>query len=270
MNTNNFLEASFDEIIFHNRNKNYGAYVLRQEQERNTKIALLSSCTFFCMLLLIPFLKNIFSNNNNQPPFKELVFEVYDLPSILPKRDEIKLTPPPSAANTQRSVEMVVRRQENMIDENIPTQEQLSQSNIGTVTTDNPAGNYAGAELGVPSGTGIEPPAVVQPPLNSIVDFPEILPEFPGGEKALYQFISKHVFYPERAKQLEQEGKVFLKFVVNEDGKVSNVEVLRKVGFGFDEESTRVVSMLPAFRPAMQNGRNVKARYIIPISFKLN
>jgi len=269
MKTYNFSEASFDEIIFHNRNKNYGAFVLRQEQERNTKIALLTSCTLVGALLLIPFFKNLLGKNVAAPENQNVIITVVDVPYFSNEKKEIKLTPPPQAANTTRSVEMVVRRQDEIVEEPIATQQELSQTNIGTITNDI-VGSDARLGEGVPDGGGIEATPVVQPPVSNIVDFPEVMPEFPGGEKALYQFISRNVVYPERAKQMEQEGKVYLKFVVNEDGKVSNVEVLRKAGFGFDEESARVVSMLPTFKPAMQNGRNVKSRYIIPIAFRLN
>jgi len=269
MKTNNFLEASFDEIIFHNRNKHYGAFVLRQQQERNTRFALIATCTLVGALLLIPFFKTLLGKNTVAPEEPKVVVTVVDIPTFSTPKKEIKLTPPPAASNTTRSVEMVVRRQDDVAEEPIATQQQLSQSNVGTTTSDI-GNNNAGVGEGTPEGTGIEAPAVVPPATNVIVDFPDVMPEFPGGEKALYQFISKHMVYPDRAKQLDEEGKVFVKFVVNEDGSVSNVEVVRKAGFGFDEESARVISMLPIFKPAIKNGRNVRTPYVIPIAFKLH
>lgn len=93
--------------------------------------------------------------------------------------------------------------------------------------------------------------------------------EFPGGDKALYNFISKNVSYPVIAQENGIQGKVYVKFVVNEQGKVSNGEVLRGVDSSLDKEALRVIKSLPNFKPGKQRGKPVKVFYNAVINFQL-
>ncbi|MEO1253908.1 MAG: energy transducer TonB [Bacteroidota bacterium] len=97
----------------------------------------------------------------------------------------------------------------------------------------------------------------------------EDMPEFPGGEVALLEYIAKNVKYPRKAKNLGIEGRVFLKFVIDSDGSISNVELMKGIGAGCDEEAIRVVKMLPNFIPGKQRGVPVKVQMQLPINFKL-
>jgi len=93
--------------------------------------------------------------------------------------------------------------------------------------------------------------------------------EFPGGDKALYNFISKSVNYPVIAQENGIQGKVYVKFVVNETGKVGNAEILRGVDQSLDKEALRVINSLPSFKPGKQRGRSVKVFYNAVIYFQL-
>jgi len=97
----------------------------------------------------------------------------------------------------------------------------------------------------------------------------EQMPEFPGGDKALYQFLAKNIKYPAVAKDNGIEGKVYIKFVINEDGSVSQANVARGIGGGCDEEALRVVKDMPKWKPGKQRGKNVKVWYTLPVYFKL-
>ena len=90
---------------------------------------------------------------------------------------------------------------------------------------------------------------------------------FPGGEAKLYEFIRNNVKYPQLAKGIT--GRVFLTFVVEKDGTLSNVQALRKIGGGCDEEAIRVVKSMPKWKPGSQRGRNVRCSFTIPIKFTL-
>lgn len=92
---------------------------------------------------------------------------------------------------------------------------------------------------------------------------------FPGGEAKLYEFIRNNVKYPELAKETGIEGTVFVQFVVEKDGTLSNVQALRKIGGGCDEEAIRVVKSMPKWKPGSQRGRNVRCSFTIPIKFTL-
>jgi periplasmic protein TonB len=96
-------------------------------------------------------------------------------------------------------------------------------------------------------------------------------PEFPGGTNEMYRFISVNVRYPQLEKEKGVQGKVFVKFVVEADGSITNVSILKEVpnGPGLSKESMRVVSMMPKWKPGMKNGKAVRTEMVVPINYKL-
>jgi len=97
----------------------------------------------------------------------------------------------------------------------------------------------------------------------------DAMPAFPGGDAALLKFIADSTHYPKEAKDHAIQGKVITRFMVKEDGSVSDVSVLKGVSPSLDNESIRVVKMLPKFTPGILNGKNVPVWYIVPITFNL-
>jgi len=97
----------------------------------------------------------------------------------------------------------------------------------------------------------------------------EEMPQFPGGETALRKYIAENVRYPEMAKENDIQGTVYVRFVVDEKGKVTNVELLRGVDPLLDKEALRVVSSLPNWKPGKQRGKAVKVSHSVPIKFAL-
>jgi TonB family protein len=98
----------------------------------------------------------------------------------------------------------------------------------------------------------------------------EEMPEYPGGKKALYAFMGENIKYPEDAKKKGTAGTVFVTFVIEKDGKVSGVKLLRGVSESLDKEALRVVSSMPAWKPGKQKGKAVRVQYNLPIKFSLN
>lgn len=97
----------------------------------------------------------------------------------------------------------------------------------------------------------------------------ENMPEFPGGEAAMYKFIGKNIEYPRMAKESGISGRVFITFVVERDGSVSDVQILRGIGGGCDEEAVRVIRKMPRWSPGKQRGKPVRVQYRMPIKFTL-
>lgn len=97
----------------------------------------------------------------------------------------------------------------------------------------------------------------------------EQMPEFPGGEKALLTFISKNLKYPRQAQQMGIQGRVHVQFVIDKDGSVTNIKLVRGIGAGCDEEAMRVLGMLPKFSPGKQRGKPVRVQMQLPVFFKL-
>lgn len=94
-------------------------------------------------------------------------------------------------------------------------------------------------------------------------------PEFPGGTAKLLEYVRKNLKYPMMARESDIQGRVFVGFVVEKDGSISNVQVIRGIGGGCDEEAVRVVQSMPKFKPGKQRGNPVRVQYTLPIVFKL-
>ena len=112
----------------------------------------------------------------------------------------------------------------------------------------------------------IEEEEVVEQEIFQIV---EEMPSFPGGEQKLLEFVAKNTKYPQIARESGIQGRVFIGFVVEPDGSISNVKVLRGIGGGCDEEAVRVIKSLPKWKPGKQRGKAVRVSYQIPVNFKL-
>lgn len=94
-------------------------------------------------------------------------------------------------------------------------------------------------------------------------------PEFPGGMEGLYQWLATNVKYPEHAKENGIQGRVVVKFVIEKDGSVSDVRIMRSPNDELSEEAIRVVKAMPKWKAGRQNGKKVRVQYMLPINFKL-
>ena len=112
--------------------------------------------------------------------------------------------------------------------------------------------------------------APVEEKVDTIFDVVETQPEPPGGMSAWNQYLSKNLKYPTQARRMGIEGSVIVVFVVNTDGSIQDVDVLRGIGGGCDEEAVKVVSNAPKWTPGKQRGRPVRTRMRLPIRFKLS
>jgi protein TonB len=98
----------------------------------------------------------------------------------------------------------------------------------------------------------------------------EQMPEFPGGLNELYRYIGKNINYPQVAKEVGIQGTVFVKFIIERDGSISNVELLRSIGGGCDEEAMRVIQAMPSWSAGLQLGKPVRVSYNLPVKFTLH
>ena len=126
-------------------------------------------------------------------------------------------------------------------------------------------GDPNGMDPGIVEAAPPEVPREGDAPVE-VFTFVEQMPEFNGN---LNDYLNKNLIYPKAAKDAKIEGKVVVQFIVNETGSISNASVIKKIGWGMDEEAIRVVSNMPNWKPGKQNGRPVKTRYTLPITFKL-
>lgn len=267
----NYQNTSMLDMIFEHRNKSYGAYELRQTYGRTVSTALLITLTSVLLLCFGKFLSDKLKGNP-----KALLGPIVTIDPIPPidltqKKIEMEKPKPQmkqqaQAKATQRNVEMEVV-QNNHADDTIPTVAQLRNVEAGTTT------NISGNTIGATDGKGNMKTFETQTEVavdESVHLTVEVMPEFPGGEKKLMEFLSKNTYYPDFEKEMGIEGKTFTKFVVNEDGSISNTEIMRSESRGFSTEAKRVVALLPKFKPGMQQGRAVKVQFVLPFCFTLS
>lgn len=102
-----------------------------------------------------------------------------------------------------------------------------------------------------------------------IFDMPEQMPKFPGGGDAMEQFINDNIKYPAEAKSKNIQGKVYVQFIVEKDGSISEVSIRRGAHKSLDDEAIRVVKLMPNWEPGAMRGKKVRVRYTLPITFSL-
>ncbi|MDG1331825.1 MAG: energy transducer TonB [Crocinitomicaceae bacterium] len=122
----------------------------------------------------------------------------------------------------------------------------------------------------------IEPPELLpEPPpppmsLNPIIDFPDVEPRYPGGEGELMEFISKNIKYPQIDLENGDQGRVILEFIVEKDGEVNEVKILRGVSATMDKEAKRVIELMPNWKPGEAGGKIVRTKMRLPVTFRLD
>lgn len=119
------------------------------------------------------------------------------------------------------------------------------------------------------SGRQLMAQADTEDTTQSVPVIVEVMPEFPGGQEALFKWLSQNVSYPDGAKEQNIEGKVYVRFVIDKFGKPGNIEIARPAHPLLDEEAKRVVALMPDWVPGKQSGKDVAVSYTLPLNFKL-
>lgn len=263
----NVTKKDFNELVFEDRNKSYGAYVLRKKYSDNILIALLVGIAVLGILSAIPFISGLLGTAETEVAVP-VDFSNVPPPPIDEKKEEIiPPPPPPQEAPAQQQVESVEFKAPVVTAEEvtqITTTEEVKASNPGEVTQEGSKDFFSLPSEGDGQGK------VAEIETNKVFTIVEVMPEFTGGQEALAKYLQKEIQYPQRAKEMGIEGKVYLSFVVDNFGNVTNVKVLRGIGGGCDEEAMRVVKKMPRWKPGKQGGRAVSVNFNLPIEFKLN
>jgi protein TonB len=121
----------------------------------------------------------------------------------------------------------------------------------------------------IPAPVSVLPEGIPEEIVEDAVVDVSVLEKEPEGRAQFYQYISKHLRYPKAAQQSGVEGKVFVQFVIDKDGSIMEVNVIKGLGFGLDEEAIRIIQKAPKWTPAKQRGKPVRVRMALPIMFKL-
>ncbi len=267
MDDQRLATASLDDMVFENRNKEYGAYMLRKIYNKHVNRAIIISIALFILFLSIPLIQSLFKGE--EEVVKAPVVKVVDLaapPSVEkivppPPPPPDAPPPPPPIRSTVKFTPPVVKKDEEVQKEEIPDVKELTKVDAGTATVKGDPNAPPSLE-GIEDGKGAAPVQEVFE--DKVYIAVEKMPEFPGGQAAMFKYLSDKFRIPSAAQRAGAEGTVVLSFVVGPTGEISNIEVLKKLGFGLDEEAVRVIQSMPKWNPGEQNGRKVSVKYTVP------
>jgi protein TonB len=247
------------ELVFENRNKEYGAYQIRRNYERRVIKALLYTIGLFVLAIAVPIIMNLIGNANigNKQVMSEEVNLAEPPPIDKTQPPPPPVIPPPPVVQTIKFTPPKVVKAEE-VQEPPPTQEEMKDVQIATKTQEGEK------TVDLPPET----PAV-DPNEGKVFTIVEEMPTFPGGEEELLKYLQKNIKYPPPARENGIMGVVYVTFVVDKDGKIKDSKVLRGIGGGCDEEALRVIKTMPQWKPGKQNGRAVQVQYNVPVRFSL-
>lgn len=265
----NLCKSGWLELVFEKRNKAYGAYELRQHYSQNLAKALgISVVTIVGGALLIG------SAITVKPV--EANFRVVDIPKLVdlakpkidPPKPKTEITAPVQASRQVKTTRFVppVITSEPVPDE-MPNIDLLAHTAVGPANTEGEQGdNINIPEPVTGSGTGVDITESTEP--HNIADL-SVLPKPFGGDEGWSKFLHKNLRYPAQAVDAEKSGKVWISFIIEKDGSLTDITMLRGPGYGMNEEALRVLKLAPAWKPGIQNGHPVRVQYTIPINFAL-
>ena len=270
------------EMVFAGKNKEYGAYQLRKGTSgRNIKALLI---LVIAAALVGGFLawKVI---EQKQAEEQQAYMEAMELAKLQKQAEKEKKKPEkvqpkvemkkeiPVARETQKFTAPVIKKDELVKEENQVKQMDQLDAKVAVGTKDEEGvkdRNIEAVRSDIAVATPPPPPPAPKPEVsNKVFDVVEEMPSFPGGQGALMSFLNSNIKYPVVAQENGVQGRVIVGFVVERDGSITDVKVMRSVDPSLDREAQRVVKAMPRWKPGKQNGSAVRVKYTVPVVFRL-
>ena len=271
------------DMVFAGKNKEYGAYQLRKGTSgRNIKSLLI---LVIAAALVGGFLawKVI---EQKQAEEQQAYMEAMELAKLQKQAEKEKKKKPekvqpkvemkkeiPVARETQKFTAPVIKKDELVKEENQVKQMDQLDAKVAVGTKDEEGvkdRNIEAVRSDIAVATPPPPPPAPKPEVsNKVFDVVEEMPSFPGGQGALMSFLNSNIKYPVVAQENGVQGRVIVGFVVERDGSITDVKVMRSVDPSLDREAQRVVKAMPRWKPGKQNGSAVRVKYTVPVVFRL-
>jgi periplasmic protein TonB len=255
-----FKISDFDDLVFEHRNRDYGAYQLRKRYNRAILTGTIVASLFAIIAVMIPFLarpssEKIISGGNGYVQVR--------MENLQPPPEEIYVPPAPPPPDASKMPEKVEYVAPVVVDTVISIDQTLASTDEALASKDSEIIDATGSGFGDDllsggDGTGNEEPLFIV----------EVMPTFKGGDLNKFRdWVGKRINYPEEAITNKIKGTVFLTFIVEKDGTVSNVTITKGVNPLLDEEAVKAISESPKWSPGLQRGQPVRVRFLIPLSF---
>ena len=271
------ISNEWADIVFQGRNKVYGAYQLRRSTGKRNIWAMV----FVAAVAAVTYLG--LAAYNSYQAAQKAKFEAEMEASLIETKKEAKVekkTETPKVEQVQKvekvkssiafTPPVIKKDSEVKPEEEMKTQDELKETKTAIGAFDVKGNDESGGTV----LKAVEEIATPEPPKqeaeqNKVFDVVEQQPQYPGGMGALNQWLGSNIKYPAMAAENGIEGRVIVQFVVERDGSVSGVHVVRGVDSSLDKEATRVVAQMPKWIPGKQNGSAVRVKYTVPVTFRL-
>lgn len=271
------ISNEWADIVFQGRNKVYGAYQLRRSTGKRNIWAMV----FVAAVAAVTYLG--LAAYNSYQAAQKAKFEAEMEASLIETKKDAKVekkTVTPKVEQVQKvekvkssiafTPPVIKKDSEVKPEEEMKTQDELKETKTAIGAFDVKGNDESGGTV----LKAVEEIATPEPPKqeaeqNKVFDVVEQQPQFPGGMGALNQWLGSNIKYPAMAAENGIEGRVIVQFVVERDGSVSGVHVVRGVDSSLDREATRVVAQMPKWIPGKQNGSAVRVKYTVPVTFRL-
>lgn len=250
------LNLSWNDIVFEFKNKDYGAFFLRSIYKKDISIAAGISLLILLLLVGPPFIMAKLNKDNNSKIYNSttaVLMSIKNKDVVLPPPPPPP-PPPPADIKEQAKFRAPIVVDSAKVDIELLTNDQMIDSTTIRKVIE----------------------GVIVPVVNTVIDPPmeiptivQEMPVFPGGEDAMMKFIKENFKYPTISKENDMDGMLYVSFVVDENGKVVQVEIKRGIDQYIDKEAIRVIKSFPDWSPGRQNGQAVKVKQIIPINLTL-
>ena len=270
------------DLIFEGRNKEYGAYKLRTQTGKRNLKAIITIAILAALCIVLFYIKagydayqaahakneNVTELSALNQPKKKAEAKVQRKVQVEEKKEVVKEV----KSSIKFTAPVIKKDAEVKPEDEMKTQDQIMQTNTAIGALDVKGNSDQGEILKVTQRVETEPVKAEAPKPeveNKVFDVVEQMPSFPGGQGALMQYLANNIKYPVVAQENGVQGRVVVSFVVERDGSITDVQVVRSVDPSLDREAQRVVRSMPKWIPGKQNGQAVRVKYNVPVSFRL-
>ena len=268
------IDNSWVDLVFEGKNHSYGAYRLRKNTGKRNLASIIIVLVAIVVIMAAAWAKIAIEN---AMPKKVAITTDVELSQLAKKKEaKVERKEPVKIEMEQKVVEKVkssvkftapvIKKDEDVAPEDeLKSQDDLAKTAVAIGSFDVKGNDEAAGEV----LKAKEVIAQEKPVEEKVFDVVEQMPQFPGGDAALFEYLSTHIKYPTIAEENGVQGRVIVTFVVERDGSITDVKVVKSVDPSLDKEASRVVAGMPKWIPGKQNGSAVRVKYTVPVTFRL-
>ncbi|WP_338336112.1 TonB family protein [Marseilla massiliensis] len=268
------IDNSWVDLVFEGKNHSYGAYRLRKNTGKRNLASIIIVLVAIVVIMVAVWAKIAIEN---AMPKKVAITTDVELSQLAKKKEaKVERKEPVKIEMEQKVVEKVkssvkftapvIKKDEDVAPEDeLKSQDDLAKTAVAIGSFDVKGNDEAAGEV----LKAKEVIAQEKPVEEKVFDVVEQMPQFPGGDAALFEYLSTHIKYPTIAEENGVQGRVIVTFVVERDGSITDVKVVKSVDPSLDKEASRVVAGMPKWIPGKQNGSAVRVKYTVPVTFRL-